>query len=197
MEESTISALSTSVLSTTVIPTLSTVSAILVLASMGLALGLILGYAAKVFRIDNDPVLDELSALMPGTHCGQCGYAGCSQAAEAIFKGAAAPTCCPPGGKQLAEAVASKLGISIDLAGMSDEVLLARIDSSQCTGCTRCYKACPTDAIVGANKQIHGVILAACTGCKNCEVACPENCIEMVPEAKILDSWYWPKPVAV
>ena len=171
-------------------------SAIFVLTAMGLALGFTLGYAAKIFHIDRDPVMDEVSAMMPGTHCGQCGYAGCSQLAEAMVNGEAPLTACPPGGKQLAETVASKLGISIDLGGMTDEILLARIDASLCTGCTRCYKACPTDAIIGANKQIHTVIFSACTGCNNCIEACPEKCIDMVPESKALDSWYWPKPIA-
>lgn len=176
--------------------TISALSAIMVLTVMGLALGLILGYAAKIFHIDNDPVLDELCEMMPNTQCGQCGYAGCSQAAAEMLKGNAPPTCCPPGGKNLAEFVAAKLGISIDLGGMSDEILLAKISADQCTGCTRCFKACPTNAIVGANKQIHAVILAACTGCGNCVVACPEKCIDMVPESKVLDSWTWPKPLA-
>jgi Na+-translocating ferredoxin:NAD+ oxidoreductase subunit B len=171
-------------------------SAILVLTAMGLALGFMLGVAAKVFHVDSDPLLNEISALMPGTHCGQCGYAGCSQAAEAMLKGDVSLTCCPPGGKQLAETVADKLGISIDLGSMNDEVLLARINPAICTGCTRCYKACPTDAIIGANKQLHAVIMAACTGCKKCAMACPEKCIEMVPESRALESWQWPKPIA-
>ncbi len=175
---------------------MTALSALLVLTLMGLLLGFALGLAAKVFHVETDPLLDEVSALMPGTQCGQCGYAGCNQAAEAMVKGETPVTCCPPGGKTLAATIAGKLGISISLDSMNDELLLARVNPGLCTGCTRCYKACPTDAIVGANKQIHGVIMAACTGCGSCLAACPERCIDMVPESKALDSWHWPKPIA-
>jgi Na+-translocating ferredoxin:NAD+ oxidoreductase RNF subunit RnfB len=37
-----------------------------------------------------------------------------------------------------------------------------------CIGCCRCSKVCPTDAIVGAAKQIHNVLREACTGCSSC-----------------------------
>ncbi len=170
--------------------------AILVLTLMGFFLGSALGYAAKLFRVEGDPLVEEVTEIMPGTHCGQCGFAGCSQAAEAIVKRQAEVNCCPPGGKQLAETLANKLGIDIDLDDMIDVPLFAHIRTSDCTGCTRCYKACPTDAIVGANKQIHMVISAACTGCSSCQKACPENCIEMVPALDSLDNWFWPKPDA-
>jgi electron transport complex protein RnfB len=172
------------------------IAAIVVLTIMGLILGTALGYAARIFHIDGDPMVDEVTTIMPGTNCGQCGFAGCNPAAEAIVKGEASVTCCPPGGKQLAETLATKLGIDIDLGDMADETLHATIDGTQCTGCTRCYKVCPTDAIVGANKQIHMVISAACTGCNSCRDACPENCIKLVPEQETLDNWHWPKPEA-
>lgn len=171
-------------------------SAILVLTVLGLFLGTALGFAAKIFRVENDPVVEEITQLMPGTHCGQCGFAGCGPAAEAIAHGDANVTCCPPGGKALASTLAEILGIEVDLEGMEDTIGYARIKGDLCTGCTRCYKVCPTDAIVGANKQIHAVVTAACTGCRACMAACPEDCIEMLPEAECLDNWAWPKPVA-
>lgn len=172
------------------------ISAIVVLTMMGLILGAALGFAAKLFHVEGDPLAEEISQLMPGTQCGQCGFAGCTPAAEAIASGAADVTCCPPGGKQLAETLAEKLNISIDLDAMSDIPLYAQINAAQCTGCTRCYKVCPTDAIMGANKQIHFVMSDACTGCRSCQNACPEDCIEMTPEQETLDNWYWPKPMS-
>ncbi len=172
------------------------VAAILVLTVMGLILGTALGYAAKLFHVEGDPLVEEVAQMMPGTHCGQCGYAGCNPAAEAIVSGEAAVNCCPPGGKSLAEALAEKLGIEINLDDMADQPHYANINAELCTGCMRCSKVCPTDAIVGANKQIHVVIAAACTGCKSCHKACPENCIDMAPERETLDNWAWPKPEA-
>lgn len=169
---------------------------IFVLLFMGLILGAALGFAAKIFKVESDPLVEEIIAMMPGTQCGQCGFPGCTPAAEAIASGDVDITCCPPGGKSLAENLADKLNISVDLSNLSDVPLYAQIDPDLCTGCTRCFKACPTDAVLGANKQIHSVITAACTGCGKCQAACPENCINMAPETETLDNWQWPKPRA-
>ena len=171
-------------------------AAIGVLTVMGLVLGLGLGYAARIFAVEKDPVVEEITAMMPGTHCGQCGFAGCSPAAEAIASGEAEVTCCPPGGKQLASDIAAKLGIEVNLEDMAEGRHFAQVNSALCTGCTRCYKVCPTDAILGANKQIHRVISNACTGCQSCIKACPEKCISLVPEQESLDTWHWPNPKA-
>jgi Na+-translocating ferredoxin:NAD+ oxidoreductase subunit B len=56
---------------------------------------------------------------------------------------------------------------------------VAFIDENWCIGCTLCIKACPTDAIVGANKLMHTVIEPYCTGCELCVSACPVDCIEL------------------
>lgn len=168
--------------------------AVAVLTIMGLTLGWGLGLAGRVFHVDSDPLVEEITAMMPGTQCGQCGFAGCTPAAEAIASGEAEVTCCPPGGKPLAQSIADKLGVTVNLDDISDVPLFAAIKRDLCTGCMRCSKVCPTDAIVGANKQIHSVISAACTGCKSCVNACPEDCIDMQPEPITLDNWAWPKP---
>ena len=95
----------------------------------------------------------------------------------------------------LAEKLAALLGVGLD-AGQLDAPRLARIDAAQCTGCTRCYRACPTDAIVGASGQIHSVLPGACTGCAKCQEACPEDCVALVAQAPSLDTWRWAKPQA-
>jgi Na+-translocating ferredoxin:NAD+ oxidoreductase subunit B len=56
---------------------------------------------------------------------------------------------------------------------------IAYILTNQCIGCTKCIDVCPTDAIVGAPKQLHAVISSACTGCDLCLPPCPVDCIEM------------------
>ncbi|MGV8358612.1 RnfABCDGE type electron transport complex subunit B, partial [Pseudomonas aeruginosa] len=44
----------------------------------------LLGYAAVRFRVQGDPVAEQVNALLPQTQCGQCGYPGCKPYAEAI-----------------------------------------------------------------------------------------------------------------
>ncbi len=60
------------------------------------------------------------------------------------------------------------------------EYRIARIDESQCIGCTRCIQACPVDTIVGAAKLMHTVIAAECIGCRHCLPPCPVDCIDLV-----------------
>lgn len=172
------------------------ITAAIVLYAMGLVLGFLLAYAAKVFHVETNPLIGEVEEMLPNTHCGQCGFAGCGAAAEAMVDGKVEVTCCPPGGKNVATAIATKLGISLDMDDTDEAPAFAIINSELCTGCTRCFKACPTDAIIGATKQMHAVIRQACTGCTACETACPEDCISMVPDPQTIASWKWPKPVA-
>lgn len=173
-------------------------SAILMLMTLGLVLGGLLGVAAQYLKVEGNPLQEEIEALMPGSQCGQCGYPGCAPAAEAIANGSAPVTACPPGGKALAETLAAKLGVSIDLSGVEEKgPVIAYVHENLCIGCTKCFKRCPTDAIIGGPKQIHAVFADACTGCEKCFDVCPTECIEMRPLTPTLQTWYWPSPAAI
>ncbi|MBE0434539.1 MAG: RnfABCDGE type electron transport complex subunit B [Methylomicrobium sp.] len=170
-------------------------SAIASLATLGLVLGWILAVAAKYLKVETNPIVQELEALMPGSQCGQCGYPGCKPAAEALARGEAPVTLCPPGGSALAEQFAALLGVTVDLSGFEEpEMLIAKVSEATCTGCTRCFKVCPTDAIVGAPKQIHTVVADACTGCRKCVDVCPTECLQMHRPEVTLRNWRWHKP---
>ncbi|MBT0960533.1 RnfABCDGE type electron transport complex subunit B [Denitromonas iodatirespirans] len=165
------------------------------LALLGAALGLLLGAASRWLRVEGNPIVDELTDMMPGSNCGQCGFPGCGKAAEAIIDGTAPPTCCPPGGKPLAAAIAAKLGLTLDLTTVADEgPKVAVVAEELCIGCCRCSKVCPTDAIIGAAKQIHNVMRDACTGCSNCIEKCPTDALAMRPTPITLQHWVMPKP---
>jgi electron transport complex protein RnfB len=167
------------------------------LALLTLVLGVLLGLAARVFAVaDENPLAKEIEALLPGAQCGQCGFAGCAGAAAALAAGEAALTCCPPGGRALMEQLSALLDLPLEAGAAAAVPQVARIESASCTGCTRCYRACPTDAIVGANGQIHVVLQSACTGCGKCVDACPEDCVTLGVEAPTLDRWHWSKPQA-
>jgi electron transport complex protein RnfB len=121
--------------------------------------------------------------------------AGCAVAAAGIADGSVAVTCCPPGGRALAAALAEKLGVTLDLSSVTDSgPQIAVIAEDLCIGCCRCLKVCPTDALVGAAKQIHSVIREACTGCGNCVERCPTEAATMKPVPVTLQHWVWPKP---
>lgn len=171
--------------------------AIVSLTVMGLVLGFLLGAAARFLRVEEDPLVDEIERLMPGSQCGQCGFPGCKPAAEALVAGQAPPTLCPPGGRALAEELAQMLSIDLDLSGVKDQQpMVARVDETNCIGCTRCYKVCPTDALVGAQKQIHAVVSDACIACGKCVEICPTECLQLHPVKVTLRNWRWPAPEA-
>jgi electron transport complex protein RnfB len=132
---------------------------------------------------------DDIEALLPQTQCTRCGYSGCRPYAEAIAVGAAAINQCPPGGAATIGALAALLErapLPLNPAnGAEGPELVAQIDEEVCIGCARCLPPCPVDAIVGANKQMHTVVLALCTGCELCIAPCPVDCITMVPRASL------------
>lgn len=168
---------------------------VLSLTFLSLSLGLLLGYAARVFAVEADSTTAELVEMMPGTNCGQCGLAGCTAAAEALVEGSAPATICPGGGVALAQAIAAKLGLALDLGGMEDTgPQMAVVAEDLCIGCGKCLKHCPTDAIMGAAKQIHSVLDEACTGCGGCTDCCPTGAIVLQPVAQGLRDWNWAKP---
>lgn len=172
-----------------------TLLAILAIAGLAVAFGLVLGYSAQRFRVDGDPIAEQVDALLPQTQCGQCSFPGCRPYAEAIAAGEADINLCPPGGEATVLALADLLGR--DPKPLEVEVrdkAIAIIDEQTCIGCTLCIQACPVDAILGAAKQMHTVIESECTGCELCLEPCPVDCIDMVPLHQGLAEWRWAQP---
>ena len=52
------------------------------------------------------------------------------------------------------------------------ELITFRIEPEKCRGCTLCAKKCPANAIVGAAKTPHHIVLDKCVGCGSCMDAC-------------------------
>lgn len=173
-------------------------TAIIAITLLSAAFGLLLGYAAVRFKVEGDPVVDQIDALLPQTQCGQCTFPGCRPYAEAIASGKADINQCPPGGEATIQALADLLGREAKPLnpenGTEGDKMVAVIDENVCIGCTLCIRACPVDAILGATKQMHTVIADECTGCKLCVEPCPVDCIRMEPVGETLETWRWPFP---
>lgn len=136
---------------------------------------------------------DAIDALLPQTQCTRCGYPDCRSYAEAIAHGDAAINRCPPGGQEGVARLAVLTGqapLPLDVAcGEEGPLRLAVIDEDWCIGCTLCIKACPVDAIVGANKVMHTVVNALCTGCELCVPVCPVDCISLADTTPGRTGW--------
>ena len=175
------------------------IEAIVVMALGAVILGAALGYASIRFKVEGDPLVEKIDAILPQTQCGQCGFPGCKPYAEAIAAGTADINCCPPGGEEGIRKLADLLGREYkplsEEHGVEKPKSVAFIDENTCIGCTLCMQACPVDAIVGAAKQMHTILPKLCTGCELCLEPCPVDCISMVPIGESVESWKWKYPV--
>ena len=128
-------------------------------------------------------LIQRIDALLPQTQCGKCGHPGCKPYAEGIASGEPINKC-PPGGSETIAALAELLKVPVlelDVSRGAAPAQIAFIREAECIGCTKCIQACPVDAIVGAAKLMHTVIVDECTGCDLCVAPCPVDCIEMRP----------------
>ncbi|MEO5345813.1 MAG: electron transport complex subunit RsxB [Magnetococcus sp. YQC-9] len=172
------------------------IEAVLSMGGMALVAGLGLGYAAIKFHVEVDPMVSNLEAALPSTNCGNCGFPGCHAYAEALAgEEPVSIGLCSPGGIKSMEAIAAILGVEA-VAMEEHGPRTAYIHEDKCIGCTACIKACPVDAIVGANKQSHTVITEMCTDCEACVEPCPVDCIDMVPIPTTIHNWQWVKPTS-
>jgi electron transport complex protein RnfB len=174
---------------------------IITLAVVAAIFGLILGYSAIRFKVEGDPIVDQIDAILPQTQCGQCTYAGCRPYAEAIASGEADINQCPPGGETTILALADLLGVEVkplnaEHGEVKQNKTVVVIDEEVCIGCTLCIQACPVDAILGAAKHMHTVITTECTGCDLCIPPCPVDCIHVVNVEDTLITWKWQPPAA-
>lgn len=171
-----------------------TLIALLAIAVIALIFGAGLGYASIRFKVESDPLVEQIDQILPQTQCGQCGFPGCRPYAESIANGDEINKC-PPGGEATIKQLAELMGVEakpLDAAhGVEDVKKVAYIREDECIGCTKCIQACPVDAIVGAAKQMHTVIIGECTGCDLCVDPCPVDCIDMLALDESAGSWKW------
>ncbi|MFV3369925.1 electron transport complex subunit RsxB [Pseudomonas sp. NY15435] len=170
------------------------IAALLIILA-GLAGTVVLRLASARVKVADAPIAGQINDLLPQTQCGQCGYAGCKPYAQAIAEGDAINKC-PPGGAATIAALAELLDVEpLPLDAIEETPLrVAYIREAECIGCTKCIRACPVDAIVGAAKLMHTVIVDECTGCDLCLEPCPVDCIEMRDLPVRVADWSWPLP---
>ena len=184
---------------------------IAILAGLGLLLSLVLFFIAKKFKVEEDPRIDEVEAVMPGANCGGCGFAGCRAFADAAVK---APNLdnnyCPVGGNEVMKKVAAILGYEIkDKAPMVavvrcngscenrprtntyDGALSCKVKASLyagdtgcpfgCLGCGDCVRACQFGAL--SMDEVTGLPVVDETKCTACG-ACAKACPKSIIELR-------------
>ena len=82
-----------------------------ILTGLGLLLALALYLVARRFKVEEDPRIDQVEAVLPGANCGGCGNAGCRAFAAAVVSSPSLEgNFCPVGGNEVMKKVAAVMG---------------------------------------------------------------------------------------
>lgn len=151
------------------------------LSVLGLILALILYLVAQKFKVEEDPRIDDVEAILPGANCGGCGYAGCRAFAEGCVKADNLDSLyCPVGGNDTMKNVASYLGMEV--AEKAPQVAVVRCngncDSRPKTNHYDGYSSCAVMASLYAGDTACSF---GCLGQGDCVVVCNFDAIVMDP----------------
>ena len=155
---------------------------VVVLFGLGILLSAVLFFVARKFRVEEDPRIDEIEAVMPGANCGGCGFAGCRAFAQSCVEaGNLDNNFCPVGGNVTMKKVAAVLGLEIQ----DKEPMIAVV---RCNGTCQArprtseydgIRSCRVEAALytGETACSYG-----CLGCGDCVEACQFGALSMNPE---------------
>lgn len=187
-------------------------STVLVLAVVGLLVGLLLVFASETFKVEVDPKETAVRECLPGNNCGACGFAGCDAMAGAIAKGEAPVNGCPVGGAAVADKISAIMGVEagaaadkkvafVKCAGTCDKMKVKcnYVGISTCEAAAalpgKGIKACQQGCLgfgscveacqFDAIHVVNGVAKvdrSKCVSCGKCVATCPQKLIEIVPD---------------
>lgn len=185
---------------------------ILIVALLAAIFAFCLSFLGDKFAVDRDARIDDIERNLAGANCGGCGYAGCSQFAEALFKGEADISRCNPTSPENKKNIAKILGMSdfkseetvavvhcaggnraedkYDYQGFGDcqsaEILAGGSKACEygCMGLCTCVHACPNQSIgICKDTGASKVDRDKCTSCGACVAACPKKIIGRIPKS--------------
>ncbi len=183
-------------------------TAVAALGGLTLLLTTVLVVANAKLTVVEDPRIEAVEQMLPGTNCGACGHPGCHAFAMALVAGKALPGKCSVSTETGRERIAAFLGVDVG-AAMRRVARLACAGGSNvarnradyrghqscasaaliagggkgcfwgCLGLGDCERSCDRDAI---HMNAHGlpvVVEDACTACGDCVAACPKDLFQL------------------
>ena len=177
---------------------------------VALTFGVILAIANRKLRVEEDPRIDDVEGMLPGSNCGACGQPGCRAFAEQVVAGSQQPSGCTVSSPEGITAIASYLGVEAGerdkrvarlhcAGGKSSVRRLADSDGIRscraafvvngggracawgCLGLADCEKSCTFDAIAMNDEDLPVVDVDLCTACGDCVDACPLDLFTIEP----------------
>ena len=186
---------------------------VLSIGGLGVVFGAGLGFASKIFAVEEDPKAALIREELPGANCGGCGFPGCDGCAAAIASGSAPVNACPVGGAKVAEKIAAIMGVEATASeptaafvkcngtcsnakqkyeyfGIEDCNMASQLAGNGAKGCSfgclglgSCVKACAFGAL-SIKDGVAVVDQEKCVSCGKCVEACPKHLIEILPANK-------------
>lgn len=163
--------------------------AVLSLGLLGMAFGILLGYASKKFEVQVDERIPKIRAVLPGANCGGCGFAGCEAYAAAVVEEGATLNACTVGGAACAAKIAEIMGSNVEVAADRGIKKVAFVKcSGNCSsrkvkadiqGVTACREA---SELVGLTGCSYG-----CFGCGDCTSVCKFGAIAVLDGVAVVD----------
>lgn len=189
---------------------MSALVAPVLLGSLGLALGSVLAVAHRWLAVEEDPRVDEVENLLPGSNCGACGQPGCRAFAERLVDGDEPPSRCTVSEPDRVAEIAAFLGVDagttvkrvarLHCAGGRERAVhnaewqgapscraahLAGggglVCSWGCLGLADCEASCTFGAISMNDVLLPVVDPDLCTACGDCVEACPRDLFDLEP----------------
>ncbi len=145
---------------------------VLTLSLLGVVSAVILYFVVQMFRVEEDPRIDEVEKMLPGANCGGCGFAGCRGFASAmVAQEDISQLYCPVGGAEPMQAIASYLG-------KTPAEKMPQTATLKCGGCnekrprTNSYDGAKSCAIASSLYVGESGCAAGCLGFGDCVAVC-------------------------
>ncbi|MFW6354699.1 MAG: (Fe-S)-binding protein [Verrucomicrobiota bacterium] len=183
---------------------------LLFMGGLGFVLATFLAVANRRLYVAEDPRIDAVEEMLPGTNCGACGSPGCRAFAEACVGGEANPAQCTVSSRDRVREIADLLGVE---AGGGEKVVarlacaggnhVARMRAAYkgmgscraavaaggggkacawgCLGLGDCVSSCTFDAIHLDRHGLPAVDEDKCVACNDCVIACPLDLFSLHP----------------
>nr|VFK58349.1 MAG: Na+-translocating ferredoxin:NAD+ oxidoreductase RNF, RnfB subunit [Candidatus Kentron sp. UNK]VFK68848.1 MAG: Na+-translocating ferredoxin:NAD+ oxidoreductase RNF, RnfB subunit [Candidatus Kentron sp. UNK] len=182
----------------------------LIMAGLGLFFGVALAVAYRFLQVADDPRLEALEDMLPGSNCGACGEPGCLAFAKRLLTDMHSPGLCTVASREVIEEIAEFLGVEagqyekrvarLHCAGGKKEAhQIAEYRGFNgcaeasvvagggkgclfgCLGLGDCMAECAFDAIHMNRNSLPVVDVDRCTACGDCVIVCPRDLFEILP----------------
>ncbi len=183
------------------------------MGGLGLILSAVLAIANKKLKVEEDPRIEAITAVLPDSNCGVCGFPSCHAYAELVVQGKLGPGLCFVGGEEVQTKIADIMKVQVEqkkreiasvrcqggrkeckkrfryLGVLSCQAVNQLNDGDKaciwgCLGYGDCERVCPFDALRMNDNGLPVVIEQKCTACGLCVKACPRDIICLIPQAQ-------------